>query len=88
MSTLTVCDAVKGGSGATITAAALALATPADSLLVDLDGELPTALGIAEPPGDGIAEWSTTTADAALLELLTVEVNRTTRLPRPPAPRR
>jgi hypothetical protein len=80
MSTLTVCYAVKGGSGATVTAAALALATPRDILLVDLDGELPTALGIAEPSGDGIAEWSTTTADVALLELLTVEVNRTTRL--------
>ncbi len=44
MSTLTVCYAVKGGSGTTVTAAAIALADPGDSLLVDLDGELPAVL--------------------------------------------
>jgi MinD superfamily P-loop ATPase len=80
MSTLTVCYAVKGGSGTTVTAAAIALADPGDSLLVDLDGELPATLGLPEPAGDGISDWCTTTAEASLLDVLTVEVNRTTRL--------
>ncbi len=51
---------VKGGVGTTVIAAAVALAvgradTPA--LLVDLDGDLPCCLGIAEPAGPGVAEW-------------------------------
>jgi hypothetical protein len=80
MSTLTVCYAVKGGSGTTVTAAALALTATGESLLVDLDGELPASLGLPEPAGDGVAEWFTTTAEAAVLDVLTVEVNRSTRL--------
>jgi hypothetical protein len=80
VSTLTVCYAVKGGSGTTVTAAALALTAAGESLLVDLDGELPASLGQPEPAGDGVAEWFTTTAEAAVLDVLTVEVNQSTRL--------
>ena len=42
---VTVCWAAKGGSGTTVVAASLALSCPTDSLLVDLDGELPAVLG-------------------------------------------
>ena len=45
--TLTVCWSAKGGSGTTVVAAAFALGSSIDSLLVDLDGELPAALGRA-----------------------------------------
>jgi hypothetical protein len=52
---------VKGGSGTTVVAVSLALvlARHADDgvLLVDLAGEVPAVLGIAEPPGPGVAEW-------------------------------
>ena len=80
MSTLTVCYAAKGGSGTTVTAAALALANPNDSVLVDLDGELPAVLGVPDPTGDGITDWSNTHLTPASLDLLLVDVNSTTRL--------
>ena len=54
---VTVCWAAKGGSGTTVVAATLALSCPTDSLLVDLDGELPAVLGLPEPSGQGVADW-------------------------------
>ncbi|WP_436794525.1 hypothetical protein [Actinospongicola halichondriae] len=50
--------AAKGGSGATVLSAAHALRAAAGSptLLVDLDGDLPGALGTPEPDA-GVAEW-------------------------------
>ena len=50
--------AAKGGSGATVLAAAHALASAAHgpTLAVDLDGDLARALGVAEPE-TGIAHW-------------------------------
>ena len=54
---VTVCWAAKGGSGTTVVAATIALACPTDSLLVDLDGELPAVLGLPEPAGQGVADW-------------------------------
>jgi cellulose biosynthesis protein BcsQ len=54
------CWSVKGGSGTTVVSAALALsvaATGRDTLLVDLAGDLPAALGIPEPEGPGLADW-------------------------------
>lgn len=50
--------AAKGGSGATVLAAAHALrvAVTTPTLLVDLDGDLPGALG-APTPEAGVAEW-------------------------------
>jgi MinD superfamily P-loop ATPase len=80
VSSLTVCYAVKGGSGTTVVAAAMALTASGDIDLVDIDGQLPAALGIREPSGDGIAEWIGAGLDAAALDLLTVEINNTTRL--------
>jgi hypothetical protein len=62
---VTLCWAAKGGSGTTVVAAALALASPRPSLLVDLDGELPAVLGLPAPERPGVAEWldSDTTVD-------------------------
>jgi hypothetical protein len=56
----TCCWSAKGGSGVSVVAAALALhasrATP--TVLVDLCGDLPAILGLAQPDGPGAAEWS------------------------------
>lgn len=61
------CWSVKGGVGTTVVAAASALsgvdARARPVLLVDLAGDLPYCLGIAEPPGPGVAEWSTAGPD-------------------------
>jgi MinD superfamily P-loop ATPase len=67
----------KGGSGATITACTLALRPlHGPSLLVDLDGDVPAALGVAEPSGPGVAEWlRSPTASGADLLRLAVMVN-------------
>jgi hypothetical protein len=53
------CWSVKGGSGTTVVAAALAMAWArrrAGSLLVDLGGDLPAALGITGD-GPGVVDW-------------------------------
>lgn len=51
--------AAKGGSGATVLAAAHALraAHASPTLLVDLDGDLPDVLGVPRPDA-GVAEWA------------------------------
>jgi hypothetical protein len=58
---LVACWAAKGGSGATVVSVALATVlartSPAGALLVDLDGDVPAALGVPEPSGPGIAGW-------------------------------
>ena len=53
---LTVCYAAKGGSGTSVTAAALALTTPG-SLLVDLDGDALDVLGLPCGTRPGIVDW-------------------------------
>lgn len=61
-----LCFALKGGSGTTVVACACALSLQ-PSLLVDLSGDVPAALGMAEPGGPGVAEWmrsATSTADS------------------------
>jgi hypothetical protein len=61
-----LCFALKGGSGTTVVACALALSSQ-PSLLVDLAGDVPATLGMAEPGGPGVAEWmrsATSTADS------------------------
>ena len=72
-----VCWSSKGGSGTTVVSAALALVTarPHASLLVDLHGDLPAALGMAEPSGPGVGDWlASPVADAAALLGLAVPV--------------
>lgn len=55
-----LCRSVKGGSGTTVTAAALALLLAArhrgGGHVVDLHGDLPATLGIAEPDGTELRE--------------------------------
>ncbi len=56
-----VCWSVKGGSGTTVVAAALALVLAqrheAGARLIDMSGDTPSALGMSEPASEGIAEW-------------------------------
>jgi MinD superfamily P-loop ATPase len=59
-----LCFALKGGSGTTVVASALALSLQ-PSLLVDLDGDVPATLGMAEPTGPGVAEWMRSAASTA-----------------------
>jgi MinD-like ATPase involved in chromosome partitioning or flagellar assembly len=65
---LIACWSVKGGSGTTVVAAALALrlarSTPG-VVLADLAGDVPAALGCPEPDGPGLAEWAHAGADVA-----------------------
>ena len=56
---LITCWSVKGGSGATVVAVALAVLASESSptWIVDLGGDVPAALGMAEPAGPGIGHW-------------------------------
>lgn len=65
----------KGGSGTTVTACATALhvaSTHGTALFIDLCGDVPAALGMAEPNTPGINEWlaENQTADGEALVLL------------------
>jgi hypothetical protein len=55
------CWSAKGGSGTTVVAASLALIlgrrSEQGALFVDLAGDGPAVLGVAEPTGPGLAEW-------------------------------
>jgi len=56
-----VCWSVKGGSGTTVVASTLALMQATNSshgaMIVDLAGDVPAVLGLAEPSGMGASEW-------------------------------
>ena len=65
------CWALKGGSGTTVVAAGIALSEPG-AVLIDLDGELPAALGIVEPAGQGITEWLTSDAPPSAIDDLAI----------------
>lgn len=58
---LVSCWSVKGGSGTTVVAAALAVVLArrddAGAVLVDLAGDAPAVLGLADLVGPGVAEW-------------------------------
>ncbi len=85
-----VCWSAKGGSGTTVVAAALALVLSQrqPAVLIDLGGDSPAALGIAEPHGPGLAEWfASPTADSAALSRLAVDATESLQLiPRGAAP--
>ena len=54
------CWSAKGGSGTTVVAASLALVlarAEGGALLVDLAGDAPAVLGLAEPTGPGLTDW-------------------------------
>ena len=78
-----ICWAAKGGSGTTVVACALALASARTqaSMLVDLSGDCATALGMDEPSGPGIVDWlASPTAGPADLARLAVTVRDEVRL--------
>ncbi len=77
---VTVCWAAKGGSGTTVVTATLALSCATDSLLVDLAGDLPDVLGVAQAPRQGVADWLHSDAPASALDELAVRIDRTTHL--------
>lgn len=58
---ITACWSLKGGTGTSVVAAGLALASAhrsaGSTLLVDLAGDIPSILGIAEPSGPGVSQW-------------------------------
>jgi MinD-like ATPase involved in chromosome partitioning or flagellar assembly len=74
---LITCWSAKGGSGTTVVAASLAIVlarTHAEVLLVDLAGDLPGALGVAEPEGPGVAGWCSRAGEAPADALHRLEV--------------
>jgi Mrp family chromosome partitioning ATPase len=77
---VTLCWAAKGGSGTTVVAAALALRASRHSLLVDLDGELPAALGVPEPDRPGVFDWLCSDAAASQLADLVIDISPNTSL--------
>lgn len=58
---LVACWSSKGGAGTTVVTAALALVLarrePTGAVIADLAGDIPAALGIAEPDSPGLAGW-------------------------------
>jgi MinD superfamily P-loop ATPase len=80
---ITVCWAAKGGSGTTVVAAAMAIAAGGPTLLVDLAGDVPAVLGMAEPDGPGVFDWFESEAPASRLASLELRADAsTTVLPR------
>jgi hypothetical protein len=82
---LVACWSPKGGSGTTVTAVLLALAsvrTTGEALLADLTGDVPAALGAPDPAGPGLTDWLDASADvgADALGRLEVDVGRGLRL--------
>jgi len=75
---LVSCWSAKGGSGATVVAAAIAAVRGArndhGALLVDVGGDLPTALGLPEPDGPGLTEWLAAGASVPADALARLEV--------------
>ncbi|MCU1502631.1 MAG: ATPase involved in chromosome partitioning [Ilumatobacteraceae bacterium] len=83
---VTVCWSVKGGSGTTVVASALALLSSrgAPTLLVDLAGDCAVALGVAEPQGPGVVDWlRSASARADALVRLAIPVTETLHLVHP-----
>ena len=72
---ISVCWAVKGGSGTTVVATAMAIAAGAPTLLVDLAGDVPAVLGIPEPDGPGVFDWLSSEAPSSRLAALEMRVD-------------
>jgi hypothetical protein len=72
---ITLCWAAKGGSGTTVVTAAMALATTESTLLVDLDGDQPTVLGLPDPERPGLHDWLRSEAESSRLEALEIPVD-------------
>ena len=79
-----VCWSVKGGSGTTVVASTLALIRAAESqrgaLLVDLAGDVPAVLGLAEPSGPGVSEWFSQSENTSRMTLQSIAIQATANL--------
>jgi len=73
---ITLCHAAKGGSGTTVVACSHAINSPGPSLLVDLEGDVPLMLGLAEPDRPGVIDWLDSQAPPDHLDDLLVDVTR------------
>jgi MinD-like ATPase involved in chromosome partitioning or flagellar assembly len=75
---LLACWAPKGGSGATVVsvalAALLARGSPGGALVVDLDGDVPAAMGLDGAIGPGVGEWLATGPEVPADALARLEV--------------
>jgi MinD-like ATPase involved in chromosome partitioning or flagellar assembly len=70
----TICWSVKGGSGTTTVAAALALLNAKDRarpLLIDFAGDAAAVLGLNSEPAVGLADWFESSAGSSGLDSLT-----------------
>jgi MinD-like ATPase involved in chromosome partitioning or flagellar assembly len=79
-----VCWSVKGGSGTTVVASTLALVhaekSPRGALIVDLAGDVPAVLGLAEPGGIGIGEWFAQNENSSRMTLQSIAIQATANL--------
>ena len=79
-----VCWSVKGGSGTTVVASTLALVHAAQSsrgaLIVDLAGDVPAVLGLAESAGPGINDWFTNCDHGSQMTLQSIAIQATANL--------
>ena len=79
-----VCWSVKGGSGTTVVASTLALVhaekSPRGALIVDLAGDVPAVLGLAEPSGIGIGEWFAQNENSSRMALQSIAFQATANL--------
>lgn len=76
------CWSVKGGSGTTVFASALALSLAerhGNATLIDINGDVPSVLGMAEPAGTGIRDWLAQSRRDAQ-DLLQLRITATSRL--------
>ncbi len=79
-----VCWSVKGGSGTTVVASTIALMRAAESqrgaLLVDLAGDVPAVLGLAESAGPGISDWFAHCDHGSRMTLQSIAIQATANL--------
>lgn len=79
-----VCWSVKGGSGTTVVASTIALMRAAESqrgaLLVDLAGDVPAVLGLAESAGPGINDWFANCDHGSRMTLQSIAIQATANL--------
>ena len=75
---IVACWAVKGGSGTTVVASALASVLAQregmGAVIVDLAGDVPLVLGSPDPVGPGVTEWMAAGADVPADALARLEV--------------
>lgn len=75
---LITCWSVKGGAGVSVVSAALAALLAqrhGAAAIVDLGGDQPAVLGLAEPAAPGILDWCSSSADGERLASLCIEVS-------------